>query len=210
MSKRVLNKNELPVAPLGERILLLPDPPDELTDGGLHIPEIAQSRPFAGRVVAAGLKALDKLYDNETRIGDRCWWGKFAGVIEEWDHIVEDGKEACDAHSWERAPSPGDRIAAYSCRACSAVRWAEPLIVANVDDLLCNIDLADRLRSGAVDYVRAKLGDGFTQHVVDRHDGEAPSATGMDNGQVSIAPPTQYDGPRPVFTEKPQFAPEVE
>lgn len=168
----VLDIDELPGAAIGERVLLLPDPPKEETDYKIHIPDIAKVRPNTGKLLAAGLLALDKLHDHGIEIGDQVIWGQFAGVIWEWDHIHEYGKKPCEGgHLWSRAPSPRDRVTAAKCETCSTVRWTECVILANVDDIQASIGLGKRLRDGAVSYKRGKTTEGSTMHYIDRENG---------------------------------------
>ena len=42
------------VKPLSDRVLILPNPAEEKTAGGLIIPDTAKEKPLAGKVVAAG------------------------------------------------------------------------------------------------------------------------------------------------------------
>jgi len=168
MKPNVLAKDELPGAAIGERVLLLPDPPLAESDYGLIIPEIAQFRPSTGILLAAGLKALDRLHDNGIQIGDAVIWGRFAGVIWEWDHLHEDGVAPCPEHSWSRMPSPRDRVAAHKCELCGAVRWVECVILANVDDIQASVGLGQRLRSGVMRVTKAQTAEGITQHIIER------------------------------------------
>lgn len=168
----ILGKDQLPAAPRGHRVMAKPNPPDKETDGGLVIPDIAMQRPNIGTIIHAGLNARDAFYDHGDEIGDVIWWGKFAGVIEEWDRIVEEGKKPCAmaAHRWDRQPSPGDRMHAWKCAHCDSRRLAEPLIVLNHDDILANVTAQRRHEAGAWAYRRGKLPNGATQHVLDRKD----------------------------------------
>lgn len=167
----ILNKGQLPAAPRGHRVLAKPNKPAKETDGGLVIPEIAMHRPNIGTIIHAGLNALDAFYDHGDQIGDEIWWGKFAGVIEEWDRIIENGKgwATCE-HKWDRGPSPGDRMSAWTCAHCKSDRLAEPLIVINHDDILCNVSLQRRIESGQVSQTRGQTADRKTQHFIDRKD----------------------------------------
>ena len=166
----VANKGQLPAIPRGHRILCEPLPPKTETDGGLVIPKIAQARPNMGRIIAAGLNALDAMYDHGDQIGDEVWWGKFAGVIEEWDRIVEEGKgwATCE-HDWSRLPTMGNEHGAFSCAKCGSKRVASPLCVLNHDDLLANVSLQRRIDAGQIVQMRAKEGpEERTQHVMMR------------------------------------------
>lgn len=167
----ILQKGQLPAAPRGHRVLARPNPPDKETDGGLVIPEIAMHRPNIGTIIHAGLNARDAFYDHGDQVGDVIWWGKFAGVIEEWDRIVEVGKgHATCEHIWNRGPSPGDRMSAWDCGHCHSKRIAEPLIVLNHDDILCNVTLQRRIENGEVSQERGQTSDKRTQHFIDRKD----------------------------------------
>ena len=42
------------VKPLADRVLILPNPAEEKTAGGLFIPDTAKEKPLAGKVVAVG------------------------------------------------------------------------------------------------------------------------------------------------------------
>lgn len=166
----VLGPNELPAAPIGDRVLLLPDPPKEETDYKIRLPESARFRPNTGLLLAAGLSAKDKLHDNGIETGDSVVWGQFAGVIYEWDHIKTPGKKECAEHQWERVPSPRDRVTAGQCEKCGAVRWTECLILANVDDIQASVGLEKRFRSGSTKVARGKDSEGRTNHFIERNE----------------------------------------
>ena len=40
--------------PLGDRVLIMPDPTEEVSEGGIYIPNMAKERPTMGTVVATG------------------------------------------------------------------------------------------------------------------------------------------------------------
>ena len=42
------------VKPLSDRVLILPNPAEEKTAGGLFIPDTAKEKPLAGKVIAVG------------------------------------------------------------------------------------------------------------------------------------------------------------
>ncbi len=160
----MLKFDELPALPENDRIMVLPDAPKKTTEGGIEIPEDAQRHANYGVVVAAGLKASDVLHDHGGRIGDRIWFGQYAGVIEEWDHIIKAGKKRCK-HDWARAPEMfSPRRTGYRCK-CGAVRMQEPLLIMNVEDILANVTKAERVRSGETILVCGATAEGRTQHV---------------------------------------------
>ncbi len=164
--------DQLPTAPLGDRVIVQPDPVVDLTESRLHIPDVAQNRSSSGFLRHAGLGARDVMYDNGWEIGDHIWFGKFAGVWEEWDHITKDGKKTC-AHenvTWVRAHPPGDRMQAWTCAECDAYRLKEPIWLMNVSDILCSDDLQIRIDNGAVRIVRGKTADGKTRHIIQREE----------------------------------------
>jgi chaperonin GroES len=70
------------IQPLGDRVVVKPEPADEKTSGGLYIPESAQDKPQRGTVQAVG----EGRVENGTRIdmnvteGDNVLYGKYAGT----------------------------------------------------------------------------------------------------------------------------------
>lgn len=170
VSSKVHEKDELPGSPVGDRVLLLPDAPQEESEFKIHIPDIAKVRPCTGTLLAAGLSAMDKLHDQGVKIGDSVIWGQYAGVIWEWTHIQKEGR-ACLGHQWMRIPSPKDRASAAKCELCGAEQWTECVILANVDDIQASVELGDRIRAGAMSVVRGQTADLRTQHFIKR-DGE--------------------------------------
>ncbi len=166
----MLKFEELPSLPEGDRIMVQPEEPQNETEGRLVIPEIAQRHANVGRIVAAGLKALDILVDNGGKVGDRIWFGQYAGVWEEWDHIVKAGGDASCKHvEWSREPSlSGIRRNGYKCDSCGALRKQEPLLIMNIGDVLANADKAERVRNGEVVLILGASFDGKTQHVYQR------------------------------------------
>ncbi|MBQ5753829.1 MAG: co-chaperone GroES [Alistipes sp.] len=66
------------VKPLSDRVLVLPNPAEEKTAGGLIIPDTAKEKPLAGKVVAAGPGTAD--VKMEVKEGDQVLYGKYAGT----------------------------------------------------------------------------------------------------------------------------------
>ena len=64
------------VKPLSDRVLILPNPAEEKTAGGLIIPDTAK-KPLAGKVVAAGPGTSE--VKMEVKAGDQVLYGKYAG-----------------------------------------------------------------------------------------------------------------------------------
>ena len=66
------------VKPLSDRVLILPNPAEEKTAGGLYIPDTAKEKPLAGKVVAVGPGT--KEVQMEVQVGDQVLYGKYAGT----------------------------------------------------------------------------------------------------------------------------------
>ncbi len=65
------------VKPLSDRVLILPNPTEEKTAGGLIIPDTAKEKPLAGKVIAVGPGTKD--VQMEVKVGDQVLYGKYAG-----------------------------------------------------------------------------------------------------------------------------------
>ncbi len=65
------------VKPLSDRVLILPNPAEEKTAGGLYIPDTAKEKPLAGKVVAVGPGT--KEVKMEVKEGDEVLYGKYSG-----------------------------------------------------------------------------------------------------------------------------------
>ena len=77
------------VKPLSDRVLVLPDPAEEKTAGGLIIPDTAKEKPLAGKIVAAGPGTKDVTM--EVKEGDHVLYGKYAGTeirIDGVDYLI--------------------------------------------------------------------------------------------------------------------------
>ena len=74
------------VKPLSDRVLVLPNPAEEKTVGGLYIPDTAKEKPLSGKVVAVGPGTKDVTM--EVKEGDTVLYGKYAG-----QELVVDGVE---------------------------------------------------------------------------------------------------------------------
>jgi chaperonin GroES len=62
--------------PLNKRILIKPNEAQDLSKGGLYIPDSAKERPQIGTIVAV---ALDCEVLNQEAVGSRVMYGKYAG-----------------------------------------------------------------------------------------------------------------------------------
>ncbi len=68
----------MPIKPLSDRVLVLPNPAEEKTAGGLFIPDTAKEKPLMGKVVAVGPGTAD--VKMEVKEGDQVLYGKYAGT----------------------------------------------------------------------------------------------------------------------------------
>ena len=77
--------------PFGDRVLVKPTKVEEVTVGGIVLPDTAQERPQEGEVVAVGLGRTNdegKRIELEVKVGDRVVYSKYAGT-----EIKEEGEE---------------------------------------------------------------------------------------------------------------------
>ncbi|MEN3027193.1 MAG: co-chaperone GroES [Chlorobiota bacterium] len=79
------------LTPLYDRVVVKPAPPEEVTKGGIIIPDTAKEKPQQGEVVAVGKGKLTedgKLIPLQVKVGDQVLFGKYAGT-----EITIDGEE---------------------------------------------------------------------------------------------------------------------
>ena len=72
--------------PLGDRVVVKPLPSEEVSKGGIILPDTAKEKPQEGKVVAAGNGKKDE--PMELKIGDTVLYGKYSGT-----EINVEGKE---------------------------------------------------------------------------------------------------------------------
>ena len=68
------------VKPLSDRVLVLPNPAEEKTAGGLIIPDTAKEIPLAGKVVAVGPGTSE--VKMEVKVGDQVLFSKYSNRTE--------------------------------------------------------------------------------------------------------------------------------
>ena len=74
---------KIKMRPLDDRVVLQPCNPEEVTAGGIVLPDSAQEKPQRGHIVATG---PGKLLDSgergtlDVKIGDEVYYGKYAGT----------------------------------------------------------------------------------------------------------------------------------
>jgi len=82
---------KIKIRPLDDRVVVRPTEAEEVTAGGIVLPDSAREKPQRGIVIAVG---IGRLLDNGTRgelsvvIGDEVIYGKFGGA-----DIEVDGQE---------------------------------------------------------------------------------------------------------------------
>jgi len=73
----------LNLKPLGDRVVVRPIEQEELTPGGIVLPETAKEKPQKGEVVAAGPGACNddgKRIALEVKVGDKVLFAKYSGT----------------------------------------------------------------------------------------------------------------------------------
>jgi chaperonin GroES len=71
------------LTPLHDRVLVRPSKPEEVTSGGIIIPDTAKEKPMQGEIIAAGPgKTNDdgKLTALQVKVGDSVLYGKYSGT----------------------------------------------------------------------------------------------------------------------------------
>jgi len=77
--------------PLGDRVLVKPIPREEVTKGGIILPDTAKEKPQEGEVLAVGPGRLGddgKRLPMDVKVGDKVIYAKYAGT-----EIKIDGEE---------------------------------------------------------------------------------------------------------------------
>ncbi len=77
---------KISIKPLGDRVVVQPEPAEEQTASGIIIPDTAQEKPLTGTVVAVGSGTGDEKM--EVKAGDKVLYGKYTGT-----EITLDGKD---------------------------------------------------------------------------------------------------------------------
>ena len=73
----------LSLKPLGDRVVVEPIEQEEVTAGGIVLPETAKEKPQQGKVVAAGPGARDEDGEHiemDVKVGDKVLYAKYAGT----------------------------------------------------------------------------------------------------------------------------------
>jgi chaperonin GroES len=83
--------SKINLKPLADRVIVKPKEADEVTKGGIILPDTAKEKPVEGTIVAAGPgKTSDdgKLIKMEVKVGDVVLYGKYSG-----SEVTVDGVE---------------------------------------------------------------------------------------------------------------------
>jgi len=91
LNKELAVMAKIKIRPLDDRVVVRPTEAEEVTAGGIVLPDSAREKPQRGIVIAVG---IGRLLDNGTRgelsvvVGDEVIYGKFGGA-----DIEVDGQE---------------------------------------------------------------------------------------------------------------------
>lgn len=71
------------LTPLGDRVIVKPNAPEEVTKGGIILPDTAQEKPMEGKIIAVGNGKTDdsgKKVAMDLKVGDKVLYGKYSGT----------------------------------------------------------------------------------------------------------------------------------
>ncbi len=71
------------IEPLGDRVVIKPTPKEEVSKGGIVLPDTAKEKPQEGEIIAAGPGKLTedgKRIAMEVKKGDKVIYSKYAGT----------------------------------------------------------------------------------------------------------------------------------
>jgi chaperonin GroES len=71
------------LTPLHDRVLVRPSKPEEVTSGGIIIPDTAKEKPMQGEIIAAGPGKVNddgKITGLQVKVGDSVLYGKYSGT----------------------------------------------------------------------------------------------------------------------------------
>ncbi len=71
------------IKPLDDRLVVLPDDPEEITSGGIVLPDSAREKPQRGKVIATGRGKLLESGERgrmSVKKGDIVFYGKYSGT----------------------------------------------------------------------------------------------------------------------------------
>ena len=71
------------IQPLGDRVVIKPTPKEEVSKGGIVLPDTAKEKPQEGKIIAAGpgrLTEEGKRIAMDVKKGDKVIYSKYAGT----------------------------------------------------------------------------------------------------------------------------------
>ena len=74
---------EAKIKPLGDRVVIKPLPKEEVSKGGIVLPDTAKEKPQEGKIIAVGPGKLSedgKRMAMEVKVGDKVIYSKYAGT----------------------------------------------------------------------------------------------------------------------------------
>jgi chaperonin GroES len=83
--------SKLKLKPLGGRVIVEPTEQEEMTAGGIILPETAKEKPQEGKILAAGPGDRDEDGERipmDVQVGDRVLYAKYSGT-----EVKMDGKK---------------------------------------------------------------------------------------------------------------------
>ena len=83
--------SKLKLKPLGGRVIVEPIEQEEMTAGGIILPETAKEKPQEGKILASGLGERDEDGNRiamEVKVGDKVLYAKYSGT-----EVKVDGKK---------------------------------------------------------------------------------------------------------------------
>ncbi|MBK9925643.1 MAG: co-chaperone GroES [Anaerolineales bacterium] len=83
--------SKLKLKPLGGRVIVEPIEQEEMTAGGIILPETAKEKPQEGKILASGPGERDedgKRIEMEVKVGDKVLYAKYSGT-----EVKVDGKK---------------------------------------------------------------------------------------------------------------------
>ena len=83
--------SKLKLKPLGGRVIVEPIEQEEMTAGGISLPETAKEKPQEGKILAAGPGDRDEDGNRiamEVKVGDKVLYAKYSGT-----EVKVDGKK---------------------------------------------------------------------------------------------------------------------
>lgn len=82
------------IKPLGDRVVVLPSAREEMTKGGIVLPDTAKEKPSEGKVIAVGPGRVTdegKVVPPEIKEGDTVIYAKYSGTeyrFDEQDYLI--------------------------------------------------------------------------------------------------------------------------